>query len=324
MNNPLVTIVIPYAYNTKWLQILLASLKETDIALCQIWVMNNTPQPDRSIDGIKKTSLGDGVRIYDVPSPRDWHGGCIDYALPDIETPFFMMMESDCQAVKASWLDNFLIPIEKDNLVAMAGWFWPGGDRNYIGPGATIYDTQIVKSINEEVQRNKKITFCYGDGLKQRHTLEPRMLDAKWLWGPFTETRSYHDIVKREEKWWQEPCAWLYYRCSFEYECVWLPGVFSNQHYNGVNIANATYYGSLNDHYFIHHWGGTVSHNWEKQKVTAPWELAALPYWIAREDNLWQEIVPESIRRQTLDMGLVKTGDEEMDFILNHENVLKV
>ena len=285
--------------------------------------MNNTPQPDRSIFGVTKTALKDDVRVINVPSPQDWHGGCVDYALPMIDTPYFMMMETDCQIMKPDWLKHFLDPILKDDLVAMAGWFWPGGDRDYIGPGATIYNTDIVKRIEAEIRDNKRTTFCYGDGLRLRHTLEPRMRDAKWLWGPFTETRSYHDIVKREEKWWQEPCAWLYYRCSFEYECVKLPGMWTTALVNGHNIAGGTFYGKPDDMYLIHHWGGTVSHNWEKQKVTAPWELATLPWWIAREDRVWRDVVPAEIREHTLDMGLVKTGQEEMDFILNHPMVVQ-
>ena len=322
---PIVTIVIPYAYTVKWLQILLSSLKQYHDDRVELWIMNNTPGEENSLawmDGF--TISGKPVKVIKTPHPRDWHAGCVDYALPMIETPYFMMMETDCNVCSPDWLDHFLNPMLKDDLVAMAGWFWPSGDRDYIGPGATIYNTKIVKAIREEVIRNRAITFCYGDHLKRRHTLEPRLADDKWLWGPFSETRGFHDRVRRDDKWWQEPCAWLYYRCVSQYECVNLPGIFTQEVYEKMNIASGTFYGAPDDIYFVHHWGGTVSHNWEKQKVSAPWEHIALPWWIAREDRLWNEIVPEDLRKKTLELGLVKTGQEEMDFILNHPNVIGV
>ena len=317
---PLVTICIPYCLTVKWLEILLTSLLEnTYEGSCNIVVMDNTPYNDHAREVV--AFYGPRVSVTKTPHPQDWHAGCMDYALPMITTPYFMMMESDCNICRPDWLDNFLNAM-KDDYVAMAGWFWPSGDREYIGPGATIYNTKIVQEINKEVQRNKKTTFCYGDDLKRRHTLEPRMADAKWLWGPFSETRGFHDIVKRDDKWWQEPCAWLYYRCVSEYECVRLPGLFVTEHYQGIDIAKGTFYGAPNnDIYLVHHWGGSVSHNWEKQKVSAPWEHIALPWWIKREDDLWRDIVPEEIRRRTLDLGFCKTGDEEAYFILNHPNV---
>jgi hypothetical protein len=179
--------------------------------------------------------------------------------------------------------------------------------------------------VRDEVLADKRKTYAYGNFMRRRHTLEPRISEMidRGQWGPFSETRGFHNIVIRDDKFWQEPCAWLYYRLDHEYECVALQGVFTEEEHKGIHIASGTYYGpGLGGKiYLIHHWGGTVSHNWEKQKVVAPWEITALPWWIEREDRLWREVVPEWLRKKTLDEGLVKTGDEEMEFILNHPNV---
>lgn len=321
IGGPLVTIVIPYAYNLKFLQVLLTTLRQyTPPGLCNIIVMDNTPPPDRKSFVISIPAL-----MY-APHPQDWHAGCMDYILPMITTPYFMMMESDCYVCSDKWLDNYLNAM-KDEFVAMAGWFWPGDDRNYIGPGATLYNTKLVMKTRGEVLADKRKSFCYGNFMRHRHTLEPRLSEMidKGQWGPFSETRGFHNIVIRDEKWWQEPCAWLYYRLDHEYECVALQGSFTDQEFNGIHIAAGTYYGPGigSEIYLIHNWGGTVSHNWEKQKVVTPWELTALPWWVRREDRIWNDIVPLDIRNKTLSMGLVKTGEEEMDFILHHPNVLQ-
>jgi hypothetical protein len=39
-----------------------------------------------------------------------------------------------------------------------------------------------------------------------------------------------------------------------------------------------------------------------------------LPFWLGREYRLWEEIVPEDVRKLTIEKGLVKTYAEELAY----------
>lgn len=319
------TICIPYSRTITWLQILLCSLAENTVFddIEDIYILNNGPEVDDSLLLTWELGYYEKCKCRGLRPPPEFrsHAGCMDWVLKHISTPYFMMLESDCRVFKKDWLKNFLDPISKDNLVAMAGWYWsvPVGDRNYIGPGATIYNTEIVKKIESEVRHNKSLTFCYGDGLKKRYKIIGRSQEMieEYKLGPFSEFRGFHDIwLDYDEKWWMEPCAWLYYRCRSQYECVELPAVYEEHLEKGVMVADGTHYGHP-DTYLTHYWGGTVSYDWQKHPVTAEWQLRVLPFWIDRERKIWEEVVPAEIRKKTEEMGLIFSKD----YILNHPNV---
>ena len=333
------TVVIPHAITTKWTQIAVASLKafKNDHDF-DIVVVDNSPG-NPSINGITKTSLGEEIEVREnkyFPS----HSCALDYVLTDCETPYLFTTESDAQALKDNWLDRFFVNM-KDDSVAMAGWFWPGADRFYMNASATLYNVKILKRIQAQIQANENYMICYGTGLKKRMDLSkhgdfPRWILSKYH-GPFSEVRGFQEIWSfRDDKWYQEPGAWCYYRLQIEYECVKMPGeLFYNAN---PHVADGTWYIDAPNNfwmdskapgykdfvkkqaYYAHHWAGTVSHNWERMPVMMEWERRALPWWVAREDRIWREVVPESIRKTTLAMGLVKTGQEEMDYVLNHPN----
>jgi hypothetical protein len=318
-----VTIAIPHAYTTKWLQIVLTSLKafknkhEFDIL-----ILNNTPEND-SIRGITETGLSEGVRIEVPPVGSRVHARALDYAIDIIDTPYLFATETDCRALKNNWLDGYF-DYMKDEYVAMVGWFWdlPGTDRLYINSSATLYSMNILKRLRKETLANDNLMICYGTGLKKRYIMSEYLqgLFKNGNWGPFSEQRGYQEIFHfRDDKNWQEPGCWLYFRAQCEYECVRIPGVWETN--ENPHVASATWYGSKDDPYYVHYWGGTSSHNWEKHEVRVGWELLALPWWIDREDRIWKEVVDEKVRKKTLEMGLVKTGEEEKQFILNHPNV---
>jgi len=318
------TICVPYAYTTKWLQIVLTSLKafKNDHEF-DILVLNNSPDND-SIKGITETGLSEGVRIVVPPVDSRVHARSLDYAIDIVDTPYLFATETDCQALKDNWLDRYFTHV-KDQYVAMVGWFWniPNSDRLYINSSATLYNTWILRKLKKETLRNENLMICYGSGLKKRYLMSDHLIKLlkNGDWGCFMEQRGYQEIFHhRDDKNWQEPGAWLYFRAQCEYECIRIPGIWETN--ENPHVAAATWYGdSKEEAYYLHYWGGTSSHNWEKHTVSVEWELRALPWWIDREDRIWKEVVDEKVRKKTLEMGLVKTGEEEKQFILNHPNV---
>lgn len=330
----LATVVIPHAFTTKWIQILITSLKSFK---CDnefnIWVINNSPPGNRSLEGITETGLSEGVQIIENKFMRS-HTGALDYALSVIDTPYLFATETDCRALKPNWIDRFFSEM-KDDYVAMAGWYWPGSDREYISPGACLYNTAILKTLKEEIHRNNSNIICYGRDLKKRFDLSKHNHWNEYIvskfHGPFSEVRGFQEIWSfRDDKWYQEPGAWVFYRCQIEYECVRMPGVLF--YVENPHVADGTWYmdkelltvdrkEAEKNSYYVHYWGGTVSHNWEHTRILEPWQQDVLPWWIDHEDKLWREVVSGDVRKKTLELGLVKTGDEEKEYILNHPNV---
>lgn len=318
-----VTVAIPHAYTTKWLQIVITSLKAfNNDHNFDILVLNNTPEND-SIKGITETGLAENVRIEVPPPGSRVHARALDYAIDIVDTPYLFATETDCRAMKNNWIDGYFKYL-RDEYVAMVGWFWdiPQSDRLYINSSATLYSMKILKRLKKEIFENDQRMICYGTGLTKRYMMTDYLQDLfnNKDWGPFSEQRGYQEVFHhRDDKFWQEPGAWLYFRAQCEYECVKIPGVFVTQ--ENPHVASATYYGTKEDPYYIHYWGGTSSHNWEKHAVISRWELCALDWWIQREDKLWKEVVDEGVRSKTLEMGLVRTGEEERKFILTHPHV---
>jgi len=342
------TVVIPHALTTKFTQIAVASLKEfSNDHDFDIVVVDNSPG-NPSIRGISETSLGEGVKVLENKY-YPIHACALDFVLADCETPYFFATESDAQALKDHWLDRYFEQM-RDEHVAMVGWYWIGADkdRDYIAPCATLYNTKILKRIQAQIHLNDNNIICYGTGLKRRYDLaaqhEFEAVVKNRYHGPFSEQRGFQEIWSfRDGKFYQEPGAWCYYRCQIEYECVKVYGV--GLYNENPHVADGTWYLDTpieegdnkfwiydptekksqdykdfvkKEAYYVHHWGGTVSHNWERFPLIMEWERRALPWWVDREDRIWREVVPESVRRKTLEMGLVKTGEEEREFILNH------
>ncbi len=333
-------VVIPHSRTVKWLQIVVASIKAHPCkAVFDVMVVNNSPAGDESLKALTETELGEGIRIEENKYVRA-HAGALDYTLSIIdpeEYPYFFSAETDCVALRDGWLDWFY-GFMRDEWVAMAGWFWPGTDREYIHTGGCLYNTAILNRIKKQIHQNENLMICYGSGLKKRLWLGeenahlntvPELKEAGQSYrdslnspyqGPFTEQRGFQEIwSKRDIKFYQEPGAWPYYRLQTEYECVKVPGRVS--YFEPLHLAEGTWYGEpLEEAWWVHGWAGTVSHNYEIMKVVDKWQRDALPVWIEREDTWWRETVPESARNKVLELGLVRTGDDEKDFILNHPN----
>src|SRR3972149_576172 len=100
-------IVIPHSRTTKWLQIVIASIKQfKNNAKFDVMVVNNSPVGDQSLKGITETELGDGIRIEENQYVRA-HAGALDYALSIIdenEYPYFFAAETDCRALRNGWM----------------------------------------------------------------------------------------------------------------------------------------------------------------------------------------------------------------------------
>jgi len=325
------TVVIPFGYTPRWLQTVISSLKkfknERDF---DIIVMNNTPErPD--IRAILDTPLGEDVQVCVPPASQRGHGGALDHAIQMVKTPFMFALESDCVVLRDGWLDWYASFI-RDKYTAMAGWFWCAGEevddeRHYINSSATLYDNQILRRLRSECRQNPDTIIAYGINNEKRmdHKHSAKKILEKEM-GPFSETRGYqqvYPVCPKPDKWWMEPGAWLYYRASCQWECARVPGDIV---YNPPGMQpeyQLNYYGdSLEEAYAFHFWGGTVAHNFEKHLVTVPWEAQAMQWWLMREHDQWELWVPEDIRKMSIEKGIVRSLQDELDYAQKRVHVV--
>jgi hypothetical protein len=324
------TIVIPFAYTPKWGQIVIASLKEFYNQDFDILVMNNSPERD-DIKAITETTLGEGVRVETPPPLQRWHGGALDYGIELIDTPYLFALETDCTVERGDWLEWYMRCMV-DDYVAMAGWFWcitedTNDGRHYINSSATLYNTKILKLLLKECQNNKETDLVCGMNYEHRHPQDhfKRMVEQNAV-GPFSDSRGFqhHNYpVPRPEKWSHEPGSWIFNRASCQWECIRLPGKMVNTNEPKAPQVKYNYYGDSEDNpYVLHYWGGTVSHNFDKHLVTVHWEVDSMEWWLRREDRIWKEYVPHTIRQKSIEQGLVKSFDEEFAYALSRVHLL--
>ena len=322
------TVVIPFAFTPRWGQIVISSLKKfANKKDFDILVMNNSPE-HAAIKAITGTSIGDGVKVYTPEKHRmRAHGGSLDCAIGLVDTPYIFTLESDCTVEKNGWLDWYAGHIQ-DEYTAMVGWYWNTAGRYYINASATLYRTELLKRLWNECIRNKDDVICYGPKLTKRmhHENTKTMIQNQEI-GPFSDSRGFWNVDypdPRPDQWWHEPGSWLYSRCFNQYQCVKIPGEVV---YNPKGVQpefQYNYYGpSKNEIYAKHHWAGTVSHNYDKHLITVQWEALASDWWINRELRMWEEWVPEDIRKDTIEKGLVRDPEQEKQYAKSRIHILE-
>lgn len=327
------TIIIPHAFVTRWLQICVASLKNhTNKADIDILIVDCSPGHN-SIKGITETELGEGVKVIDPPAPNiAGHQVALDHAIDFVDTPWYVAWETDVRVMRDGWLDWMLSYI-KDDYVSLVGWNWAtdGYDdsRHYISPAGALYRTSVLKMLKEECLRNKDLAVCYGWNMDKRIDIakEYPHTGAKLIrigiWGPFLEARGFGNVypfASKRDVWVVEPGNWVYNRIKMQWEVVHLPGRMVESDPEGLMVGLPHKYAYVGpselEAYYIHYWAGTVSHNFDKHGIP-PHDAAKLPFWLGREHRMWEEVVPKSVRDETIRMGLVRTYEEEYSYALS-------
>ena len=326
------TIIIPFGFTPRWGQIVISSLKafknDRDF---HVVLMNNSPERN-DIDAVAKTSIGEGIEIQVPPPGQRWHAGSLEYYIPQLKTPYMFALESDCTVNRDGWLDWYA-GFMKDEYVAMAGWYWQerpdfDDERHYINASATLYNSNILKLLNAECLANPDSIICYGLENEKRmfHDTTAKRIEEGYI-GCFSEFRGFqqlYPVAPKPDKWWQEPGNWLYNRASCQWECVKVPGQIVRNMEPPCATYKYNFYGESDEEaYARHYWAGTVSHNFDKHLVSVPWEADCIEWWLKREYNLWKQIVPEPVRKLSLDQGYVKKLDEELKYAMSRVHIVK-
>ena len=335
------TIVIPYLHTPVWIQTCIASFKkfknERDFDI--LIVDNSIYGRGESIKAITETPLGEGVKVIlqekRLPDGRHYptHGAGIDYGMQFVETPYIFATESDVTAARDGWLDWYASFVQ-DEGTAMVGWFWP--ERYYINPSWTLLNMRILRMIDVEIQNNKETIFVKGPGYQERFQQEHfKFTIESGLLGPFSEIRGFTNHIDRpgyvneQVPWYgHDTGSWLYYRLSNQYECARVPGgtvQIPDWQEIGAQPTKYQFVGpSEEEAYLFHHSAGSVSHNFEKHLTMCEWESKCLEWWLRREYRLWEEMVPEDIRRESLEKGFIPDFNKQLERALKSIHVMRV
>jgi len=323
------TAVIPYCHTPVWIQICVAAFKEfkNDRDLEIMVIDNYTYGRGETIKAITETALGEGVKVIpqgkQVTDGRYYtsHASAIDYAVQFIETPYMFATESDVTPVRDGWLDWYASFVQ-DEGTAMVGWYWP--ERHYINPSWTLLNMRILRMIAEEIRNNRETVFVKGEGYRERFNQEHwKDLIEQGMFGPFSEMRGFTNgldipggINHQVPAYGHDTGSWLYYRLSNQYECARVPGgtvLIPDWQAIGAPPQDYQFVGpSEAEAYLKHHCAGTVSHNFEKQLIITEWEALCLEWWMKREYRLWEEIVPEFVRKESIAKGLIPKLEDQM------------
>ncbi len=323
-NKDRIAIVVAHGHTPKWTQIAVNSLKKFkndvsfDIFISQTW-------PDHpSIKAITDTDLGDNVYFHTCTTRKHSHATALDEVLEliaDMDYKYMFAMETDCMAKQDHWLDwfyHYLVGTEK----GIAGFMWEEGTNHYnINPSATLYLKEMLLKYNKEVKDNMENMFWHAKGNRSGNEdgMDPTIKDVV---GVFAETRGIknptpiqaEEILKGvPQASWFEPGAWLYYRSLGEYENAKVPCDHIYKKWAGKWTApEGTYYGGKSDCKMIHFWGSTRCYDFLKHPITDQFVRGCAPEWLAREDKVWKETVPERYRKIVPDiyteMGLDFNG----------------
>ena len=76
--------------------------------------------------------------------------------------------------------------------------------------------------------------------------------------------------------------------------------------------------------YLLHHGAGTVSHNYEKHLVITEWEALCLEWWLKREYRLWEEVVPEFVRQESLAKGFIPSFDVQLAKAMKSVHIIRI
>jgi hypothetical protein len=274
--------------------------------------------------------LGEGVEIKQAPLSIATPAGVLDYSIDQIKTPWMFSAETDIGFIRDGWLDWYA-SYAKDEYVGMVGWYWELGPdvddtRHYISPSATLYNMEMLRILKAGCIANKQLVISYG----KKHEKRCPITDTgdvvgnvkSGLWGPFCERRGFYNsypVRDHSNVFWHDTGSWLFYRAECQWECVRVPGKWVLQREcPECAQPHFTYYGDSEESaYLIHYWAGAVSHNFEVLPQIGGWAVGCQEWWLRREYKLWMSIVPEDIRKESLESGLVPDIEEEIEYALS-------
>ena len=303
-----IIIAIPVAHTYFWQDSCISQLQKFDPGIrdVQIVIVSNAYDWSPSIRPVMDWSMEDNLNIPMEVVMNDrasmWHGTALDHVVEHYEADYLFTMEPDVLVLQDDWLKWFVDQM-KDNIFSIGHWHHEG----FINPSATLYRMNTLKIMLEECRANKDSNMYWGPDFSRSENILPHYEYYLEDVGPFSEKRGFPPNTKlkgpspsgqlKGPGWW-EPAQQAHH-IAIEKGYDYIPIPCRHDIIPERCIPSGTFYGEDHNFYLVHTWGGTRCYDILKHPVSDPTVLNNYQWWIEREVEIWNQIVPENRKEIT-------------------------
>lgn len=159
---PRYSVIVPHYQTGKMTAYCLAKLLKYSVQRLDIIVVNNSPSHP---DNVFLRPFQREVTILPYPSDRiQSHAIAIDYALPHINTPYFIVVETDSFPTQPDWLSYYDRLVDAG--VDAAGSVLALSGGTFLHPAGALYKTATCR---EALQQCLKSDYTYFPNASVRH-----------------------------------------------------------------------------------------------------------------------------------------------------------
>jgi hypothetical protein len=326
-----VGVVVPFYNTPMWVQTSLWGLINTankyrDKYDVQILLVDNTSDDGyrsykkETIDAIKLVpELADKVTILKNPEGIRFHGTSLDTAVRFFNTDYLLCWETDIAIFSDDWLDWIMGHIE-DPKTWMAGYELLDfhGTKNshiwYVMPNPGIYRMDILKEIDAEVKANLDFTHYWGENYCKSKVLDSDancevifVKEIGFSYGAFSERRGFKEthpncpdgkgVFARQHSYNYENGQWLFYRMMRDSRNLQYKVLEQYRKLEQCNGEITPMYSEFGGGLFKHFWAGTRSWDFMTHPEANLSQINYVREKIKIEIDVWNQIVPERIRR---------------------------
>lgn len=327
-----VIVAIPHSHSWFWTQTCVESLRRNppraDGCSVKVVVVDNSPWSP-AIRGITDTDLGDSVYIHQNYKTNKFHASALDCAVEKLDFDYLMALETDVLALRPNWLQWFVDQMrETDYAVGM--WH----HEQFVNPSCTLYRGSVLRDMDKWCKNHPDPNILrwgplFGKSAPLDNNLPLTENPSEvlrgirdWIAGPFAEKRGWPAGTLLQEEpsgqhkgpGWYEPGQQLHHWAVDNGYTYTVCPTLTTQRGDGLPLQ--TLYGTsmpdpqrqleavemFGNAETVHLWGGTRALDILKHPVTCNFVKSNTPEWLAREARFWRHVVPEDIRKVTLDL----------------------
>lgn len=308
---PKIIIAIPVAHNYLWQDSCLSQLLKFDPGIhdIQVVIVSNSHDWSPSINNMVNLSMQE-----DLPFPVEvamndrhsmWHGTALDYVVEYYDSDYLFTMEPDVLVLSDDWLLWFVaLMSEQDNCFSVGHWHEEG---SYINPSATLYRMDLLKESFQEFRSNQDPNMYWGQNFSRQENILAHYAGFLDDVGPFSEKRGWKPGTKLKGPapsgqlrgyGWYEPAQQVHH-WAVEKGCSYVQVPCRHDIHLSRAIPIGTFYGKDPDFHIAHLWGGTRALDLLKHPVTDPTVGNNMDFWLEREAQIWNQVVPEDRKEVT-------------------------
>jgi len=239
-----------------------------------------------------------------------WHGTALDHVIENYDADYLFTMESDVLVLSDEWLTFFIDKMEKHygSKENFSVGHWHG--EGFINPSATLYRMDLLKQALKDFRANKDPMMYWGPNFERSENILPhydRFLEdvgpfsEKRGWPPGTNLKGPAPSGQMRGPGWYEPAQQLHHWAVEKgFDFLKVPCRHDIDPSRAIPVG--TFYGEDPDYQIVHLWGGTRALDLLKHPVSDPTVINNMGFWLQREAEIWNQIVPSDMQEITKEL----------------------